>query len=114
MRLMARIAGQTAGVIGAGDLREGAGLGGVGLVTTRANHAGIGQGRLDGSGIVSVPATLCARVPEGVPLQAAAFATIAAIPLHAIRVAETRLGDQVAVIVHRGRLQEISQLKRQP
>jgi hypothetical protein len=55
MRLMARIAGQTAGVIGAGDLREGAGLGGVGLVTTGANHGGIGQGRLDGSGIVSVP-----------------------------------------------------------
>ena len=55
MRLMAGIAGQTAGMIGAGYLRERAGLGGVGLVTAGANHAGVGQGRLHGSGIIGVP-----------------------------------------------------------
>ena len=52
---MAGIAGQAAGVIGAGDLRKRARLGGVGLVAAGANHSGIGQGRLDGSGIIGVP-----------------------------------------------------------
>ena len=52
---MAGIAGQTARVLRAGHLREGVGLGGVGLVAAGANHGGVGQGRLDGSGIVGVP-----------------------------------------------------------
>lgn len=52
---MAGIAGQTAGVFRGGHLRERAGLGGVGLVTTGANYGGVGQGWLHGSGIVGVP-----------------------------------------------------------
>jgi hypothetical protein len=55
MRLVAGIAEQTAGVFCAGHLREGVGLGGVGLVAAGANHGGVGQGRLDGSGIIGVP-----------------------------------------------------------
>jgi hypothetical protein len=55
MRLMAGIAGQTAGMFGARYLGERVGLGGVGLVAAGANHSGIGQGRLDGSGIIGVP-----------------------------------------------------------
>jgi hypothetical protein len=55
MRLMAGIAGQTAGVVGTRHLGEGVGLGGVGLVAAGTNHGGVGQGRLDGSGIIGVP-----------------------------------------------------------
>ncbi len=48
--------------------------------------------------LVSVPANLCARIPDGVALESAAITTIAAIALHGIRLAETRVGDRVAVI----------------
>jgi predicted dehydrogenase/NADPH:quinone reductase-like Zn-dependent oxidoreductase len=47
---------------------------------------------------VSVPRHLCARVPEGVKLEDAAYATVAAIALHGIRLAEIGLGDVAAVI----------------
>ena len=48
--------------------------------------------------IVSVPANLVAKVPDGVPLEAAAMTTIAAIPLHGIRLAQVQLGEWVAVV----------------
>ena len=47
---------------------------------------------------VAVPANLCVRVPPGVPLQSAAITTIAAIAMHAIRLADARVGSRVAVI----------------
>jgi predicted dehydrogenase/threonine dehydrogenase-like Zn-dependent dehydrogenase len=47
---------------------------------------------------VAVPANLCVRVPDGVPLQSAAVTTIAAVALHAIRLAEVDVGSRVAVI----------------
>jgi predicted dehydrogenase len=45
-----------------------------------------------------VPAHLAALVPEGVPDEHAAFATVGAIALHAVRNAQVQLGDVVAVI----------------
>ena len=57
-----------------------------------------GAGHANHAEIVSVPANLCARVPAGVPLESAAFTTIAAIALHGIRLADVTLGDRVAVI----------------
>ena len=47
---------------------------------------------------VTVPANLCVRVPDGVPLQSAAITTIGAVALHAIRLAEVDVGSRVAVI----------------
>jgi predicted dehydrogenase/threonine dehydrogenase-like Zn-dependent dehydrogenase len=47
---------------------------------------------------VAVPANLCVPVPDGVPLQSAALTTIAAIALHAIRLADVQVGSRVAVI----------------
>ena len=47
---------------------------------------------------VAVPANLCVRVPDGVPLQSAAITTIGAVALHAIRLAEVDVGSRVAVI----------------
>jgi len=48
--------------------------------------------------VVSVPANLCARVPAGVDPEAAAFTTLGAIALQAVRVADPRLGENVVVI----------------
>jgi len=57
-----------------------------------------GAGHANHAEIVSVPGNLCARVPDGVPLEAAAFSTVAAIALHAVRLAEAGLGSRVAVV----------------
>ncbi|NVB84272.1 MAG: Gfo/Idh/MocA family oxidoreductase [Kofleriaceae bacterium] len=45
-----------------------------------------------------VPANLCARIPDGVAFEDAAFATIGAIALHGVRRAEVQFGETVAVI----------------
>jgi predicted dehydrogenase/threonine dehydrogenase-like Zn-dependent dehydrogenase len=57
-----------------------------------------GGGHANHAEVVAVPANLCARVPDGVPLETAAMSTIAAIALHGIRLAGVELGDRVAVI----------------
>src|SRR5215472_1210797 len=45
-----------------------------------------------------VPVNLCAKVPEGVAPEHAAFATVAAIAMHGVRRAEVQLGETAAVI----------------
>ena len=57
-----------------------------------------GAGFASHAEVVAVPANLCARVPDGVPLEQAAFSTIASIALHGVRLAEPSLGERVAVI----------------
>src|SRR4051812_27339422 len=57
-----------------------------------------GAGHASHAEVVSVPRNLCARVPEGVAPEDAAYATVAAIALHGVRLAEVGLGDVVAVI----------------
>jgi polar amino acid transport system substrate-binding protein len=47
---------------------------------------------------IAVPENLVARVPEGLPLDKAAFATLGAIALQGIRVADPTLGEVAAVI----------------
>lgn len=47
---------------------------------------------------VAVPANLCVRVPDGIPLQSASLTTIGAVALHAIRLADAQVGARVAVI----------------
>ncbi len=48
--------------------------------------------------VVSVPARLCARVPDTVPDDEACFGVLAAIALQGIRLANPTLGESVAVI----------------
>jgi predicted dehydrogenase/threonine dehydrogenase-like Zn-dependent dehydrogenase len=48
--------------------------------------------------VACVPVNLAARVPDGVPLDAAAFATLGAVAVHAARQAEARLSERFAVI----------------
>lgn len=48
--------------------------------------------------VLCVPRNLLARVPDGVPAESACFATVAAIALHGLRLAECQLGERVAVV----------------
>ena len=48
--------------------------------------------------VVCVPRNLCVPVPDGVPLEAAAYATLGAIALQGVRQAQVVLGECVAVI----------------
>jgi threonine dehydrogenase-like Zn-dependent dehydrogenase len=57
-----------------------------------------GVGHANHAEVVAIPRNLCARVPDGVPLPAAALTTIAAVAMHGIRLAEVRVGDRCAVI----------------
>jgi predicted dehydrogenase/threonine dehydrogenase-like Zn-dependent dehydrogenase len=57
-----------------------------------------GAGYANHAEIVNVPSNLCAKVPNGVPMQSAALTTIASIALHGIRLADVQLGDRVAVV----------------
>ncbi|MHC4505910.1 MAG: zinc-dependent alcohol dehydrogenase, partial [Planctomycetota bacterium] len=50
------------------------------------------------AGIVSVPKHLCARVPDGLPLDRAAFAVLGAIAMQGVRLAGVALGETVFVI----------------
>jgi predicted dehydrogenase/threonine dehydrogenase-like Zn-dependent dehydrogenase len=48
--------------------------------------------------ILSVPKNLVARIPDGVPFDEAAYATIGAIALHGVRQADAGLGEWVGVV----------------
>ena len=48
--------------------------------------------------VVSVPQHLCARIPEGVEAEAAAFTVLAAIGLQGVRLTEPTLGEKVVVL----------------
>ena len=50
------------------------------------------------AGIVSVSRNLCARIPEGVTFEQAAYTSVAAIGLEGIRLAKVSLGERVLVI----------------
>jgi predicted dehydrogenase/threonine dehydrogenase-like Zn-dependent dehydrogenase len=57
-----------------------------------------GAGYANHAELIWVPVNLCARIPEGVALEQAAFTTLGAIALHGVRQAEAKLGESVAVI----------------
>jgi predicted dehydrogenase/threonine dehydrogenase-like Zn-dependent dehydrogenase len=57
-----------------------------------------GGGRALHADVVAVPRNLVARVPEGVPLDSAAFATIGSVALHAVRLSGAALGETVVVV----------------
>lgn len=57
-----------------------------------------GAGKANHADYQAVPGLLCAVVPEGVPPQDAAFATVASIALHGLRLAEAGPGSKVVVI----------------
>jgi predicted dehydrogenase/threonine dehydrogenase-like Zn-dependent dehydrogenase len=57
-----------------------------------------GAGHANHAEVVAVPTTLCAKVPAGVDLRAAAMSTLGAIALHAVRLAGVSVGERVAVI----------------
>lgn len=90
----------------AGDIPLGYSAAGI-VVAAGAEVTGLRPGQLvatGGAGSAShaefqaVPRLLCTPVPDGVTAQDAAFATIASIPLHALRLAQVGAGGKVVVI----------------
>jgi polar amino acid transport system substrate-binding protein len=57
-----------------------------------------GAGLASHAEVVAIPRNLCARVPEGVAPEDAAYSTICSIALHGVRLSEVVLGDVAAVI----------------
>jgi predicted dehydrogenase len=57
-----------------------------------------GHGVASHAELICVPTNLAALVPDGVSLEDAAFATLGAIALHGVRLAEPQLGGRYAVI----------------
>jgi predicted dehydrogenase/threonine dehydrogenase-like Zn-dependent dehydrogenase len=57
-----------------------------------------GAGKANHAEFQAVPHLLCAAVPDGVPPQDAAFATLASIPLHALRLSGVGPGAKVVVL----------------
>jgi len=57
-----------------------------------------GAGFANHAEIISVPKNLCAKVPSGVSLEAAAYTTVGAIAMHGLRLARLSLGETVAII----------------
>lgn len=57
-----------------------------------------GAGYANHAELLWVPPNLCARIPDGVALEAAAFSTIGAIALQGVRQAQAQLGETIAVI----------------
>ncbi len=57
-----------------------------------------GGGYANHAEIVFVPVNLCARVPDGVPLDQAAFCTLGAIAMQGLRQARITLGENVVLI----------------
>ena len=57
-----------------------------------------GAGKASHAEFQAVPGLLCAVVPERVPAEDAAFATLASIPLHALRLSGAGPGAKVVVL----------------
>jgi predicted dehydrogenase len=57
-----------------------------------------GQDYASHAEIVAVPQNLCAKIPEGVASEHAAFTTLGAIAMQGVRQADVRVGESVAVI----------------
>lgn len=57
-----------------------------------------GAGFANHAELVCCPSNLVARVPAGVSLEAASYATVGAIALHGVRQAEAAVGERVGVI----------------
>jgi len=57
-----------------------------------------GQDYASHAEVVCVPQNLCARIPDGVELNEAAFTTLGSIAMQGVRQSEARLGEAVAII----------------
>jgi predicted dehydrogenase len=72
--------------------------GGVDGFTTGEMVACAGAGYANHAEVVFIPRNLCAKVPEGVSPEEAAFATVGSIALQGIRRAQPQIGENVGVI----------------
>src|SRR5437588_1330150 len=66
--------------------------------SARERVACAGTGYAAHAELLSMPQNLCARLPEGVDFESAAFATLGAVALQGVRLAAPTLGESVVVI----------------
>jgi predicted dehydrogenase/threonine dehydrogenase-like Zn-dependent dehydrogenase len=71
---------------------------GTGAIAPGTPVACAGAGMANHAEFVSVPAMLCAAVPDGVSSEAAAYTTVGAIAMQGVRQAGVQLGEYVVVI----------------
>jgi len=64
----------------------------------KGDHIACGGAKAVHADIVSVPVNLCVKIPKKIPMEQAAFATIAAIAIQGVRQADLKLGENCAVI----------------
>jgi len=57
-----------------------------------------GEGKAAHAELVTVPRRLTAKVPEGLSMKDAAFSTVGAIALHAVRTANLQIGESVGIL----------------
>lgn len=57
-----------------------------------------GEGKASHAELVSVPRRLMAKVPDGLPMRQAAFTTVGAIALHAVRTGRLQIGESVGIL----------------
>lgn len=57
-----------------------------------------GAGKANHAEYQAVPGVLCVPVPEGVTAEDAAFATVASVALHGLRLADVEVGAKVAIV----------------
>lgn len=67
-------------------------------VTVGDRVAGGGAGFANHAEYVYIPRNLLVPVPDGVPWDQAAFATVGSIALHGVRQADARIGDRIGVV----------------
>ena len=72
--------------------------GGVPQLRVGQRVACAGAGRANHAEVVSVPANLVAAVPDGVPVEHAAFTTLGAIAMQGVRRTQPTLGERVVVV----------------
>jgi predicted dehydrogenase/threonine dehydrogenase-like Zn-dependent dehydrogenase len=77
---------------------EAVGSGAEGLFRVGDRVACAGAGHASHAELVCVPTNLATVLPPSVPMDAAAFTTLGAIALHAVRQAEPTLGERFAVL----------------
>lgn len=73
-------------------------IGGVSGFRAGDRVACAGAGYASHAEYVTIPKSLCAKVPDGVSLEEASLTTLGAIGLQGVRIADVRLGESVAVI----------------
>src|SRR5262245_32594912 len=97
-KVQSRLGAMTALGYSSAGVVEAVGPGAEGRFRVGDRGACAGAGHASHAEVVCVPANLAVVLPPSIPMDAAAFTTLGAIALHAVRQAEPTLGERFAVL----------------